>query len=46
MPLSEQVEKEDKILAGKIDSDNLKKIRLLLHNRMRGRYVQSRGTQG
>ena len=30
MPLSEQVEKEDKILAGKIDSDDLKKIRLYL----------------
>ena len=46
MPLSEQVEKGDKILAGMIDSDDLKKIRLLLHNRMRGRYVQPRGTQG
>ena len=45
-PLSEQVEKGDKILADMTDSDDLKKIRLLLYNRMRGRYVQPRGTQG
>ena len=35
MPFSEQAEKEDEILAGMIEPDDLEKIRLLLHNRLR-----------
>lgn len=35
MPVSERIEKMDKMLAGVIDLDDLEEIRLLFHNRVK-----------